>query len=129
MIFNVLGTPAELDVDFLEREDARRYLQEFAPREGQGLQDRCGHAGGAALDLLEGALCFDPRERLTVNDMLGHKVFQEVRNPAREVEASCKAQLDFETGQVLDELLLRTHFLKEMGQLNSRASIAATAGA
>merc|ERR1719359_2522889 len=40
MIFNLLGTPSEAEINCLEREDAKRYIKCFADREGTGLAEK-----------------------------------------------------------------------------------------
>merc|ERR1719210_3196916 len=112
MIFNCLGTPTEEERAFLQREDAKKYLDCFRPRQGQGLQERFRHAGPDALEVLEDALWFNPERRSSVNELLEHPMFEGVRDPAREVEAPGPICLDFESGPDLDEMRLRGKFLK-----------------
>ncbi len=46
VIFNVIGTPTREDVSGIEKEDAKRYLECFAPRKGSGLKGRFPAASG-----------------------------------------------------------------------------------
>mmetsp|Transcript_5272 Transcript_5272/g.11940 ORF Transcript_5272/g.11940 Transcript_5272/m.11940 type:complete len:443 (+) Transcript_5272:68-1396(+) len=119
VIFNYLGTPTEEDFAFLQREDAKRYLDCFRPRQGHGLQERFFHAGPDAIDVLEDALWFNPQKRSTVNGLLDHPIFDGVRNPDREIEAPGPICLDFETGPDLDELRLRANFMKVMASFRT----------
>merc|ERR1712190_572616 len=79
MIFNLLGTPSEEDVASLERDDAKRYVKCFAPREGDGLGAKFPTVESDSLDILRGMLKFSPRARISVSDALSHKLFTEIR--------------------------------------------------
>jgi len=112
VIFNILGTPTAVDVEFLEREDAKRYLSCFKPRRGQGMEELFRHAGDLSLNVLSETLRFDPRERITVEELLEHEIFYPIRNLSREVVAPGPITFDFETGYDLDEFRLRSNFMK-----------------
>lgn len=112
MIFNVLGTPSQADVGFLQRADAKQYLACFKQRRGEGMQERFQHAGGLACAVLSETLRFDPAQRITVDELLEHELFMNVRDTSREVTAPGPITLDFETGPDLDELRLRSNFMK-----------------
>jgi len=114
MIFNLLGTPRDDEVQALEREDARRYIQCFTKRDGQGLRSKFLHVAGESLDILGRLLKFSPRERLSVEQALDHPLFVDIRDPARETTAAGPVTLDFEKEPDLDEALLRIYFSKEM---------------
>lgn len=117
MIFSLLGTPSAEDQAFVERPDAQQYLRFFAPRLGAGLRGgRFSHVSDAIMTLLEGTLCFAPNKRLTAEDLLASPTFDEVRDPALEDAAETPApiRLKFEKAGKIDELLLRTHFVKEI---------------
>mmetsp|Transcript_80088 Transcript_80088/g.235562 ORF Transcript_80088/g.235562 Transcript_80088/m.235562 type:complete len:411 (-) Transcript_80088:134-1366(-) len=112
VIFNIVGTPSASDIEFLQREDAKRYLACFRERKGEGLQERAQNAGGHALTVLEETLRFNPEQRMTVDELLELEIFADVRDVRREVEAPCPITFDFETGHDLDELRLRSNFMK-----------------
>lgn len=40
VIFNVLGTPSEEDIEALEKDDARKYIRIFSKRNGRDLAER-----------------------------------------------------------------------------------------
>lgn len=121
MIFNLLGTPPVEDIQGLEREDARRYIQCFAKRAGSGLRDRFPEAGGEMIDLLEGMLRFAPDERVDVGAALDHPLFQDVREPGKELKAGKLVSLDFEREPDLDEALLRHYFCAEIKRMRGQS--------
>jgi mitogen-activated protein kinase 1/3 len=115
MIFNLLGTPSEADLDQLEREDARRYVRCFTPREGTGLRQRFPHIEEASMDILERMLRFNPRDRVRVGETLEHSLFQDnIRVPEKEITAKLPITLDLEKEPDLDEELLRSYLCKEV---------------
>lgn len=40
VIFNVLGTPSEEEIEALESEEAKQYIRTFAPKEAHDLAER-----------------------------------------------------------------------------------------
>merc|ERR1712190_15531 len=103
MIFDVLGTPSSAEISFLQREDAKRYLSCFRPREGHGLRERFPLADKLALDALEDMVRFCPEQRANVSQLLESSLFAKVRDISREVVAPKPICLDFERGPHLDE--------------------------
>jgi len=114
MIFNLLGTPSDEQVAALERDDARRYIQCFARREGEGLAAKFSHVEAESVDVLGQMLRFSPRDRITVTQALEHTLFTEIRDPQKERTANMVISLDFEREPDLDESLLRKYFCKEI---------------
>merc|ERR1712007_174913 len=104
MIFDALGTPSANDTDFLEREDAKRYLGCFRKREGEGLRERFSSADAPHLDVLEDMIKFKPHDRANVNEVLDAMLFAKVRDEKREVVAPEPICLEFENGPHLDEM-------------------------
>jgi mitogen-activated protein kinase 1/3 len=114
MIFNLLGTPKESDVELLGRDDAKRYMRCFAAREGTGLRAKFPLVDHDSIDILNQMLRFNPDERIKVHHALDHKLFSEIRDPAQETSAGSLVILDFEKEPDLDEALLRKYFVKEI---------------
>lgn len=114
MIFNLLGTPTEKDVDALERDDAKRYIKCFATRTGDGLAVKFPDVGRNSLDILRSMLHFNPRNRTEVSAALDNPIFADVRDVAKETVAGSFVQCEFEKEPDLDEKLLRMYFCKEM---------------
>lgn len=114
MIFNLLGTPNDADIEGLEREDARRYLKCFAKREGSGIGDKFPHVEDASIEMLQRMLRFNPNERVSVVQALEMHVIAEIRDPPRETVAPRLVLLEFEKEPDLDEGLLRKYFCREI---------------
>jgi len=120
MIFNVLGLPSEEDVEGLEKEDAKRYIQFFNSGEPtRTLAQRFENASPEATDLLQRMLVFNPTRRISVNDCLSHPLFDEVRNTETEQISSTKIRVPFDDWSNLDEPQLRCAFLHEIQRYHS----------
>jgi mitogen-activated protein kinase 1/3 len=118
MIFNLLGTPNESDINDLERADAKKYIKCFAARQGEGLRSKFPEATvhHESVDILEAMLKFNPKQRIEVSKALDHKLFVDIRDKSKERVASKDGPvcLEFEKEPDLDETLLRKYFSKEV---------------
>merc|ERR1719491_2542124 len=114
MIFNLLGTPTDADVDMLEREDAKKYMRCFAKRPGEGLRSKFPAPDDDSIDIMDQMLRFNPQSRVKVADAVEHRLFNDVRDKATETAAPEFIHLPFELEPDLDETLLRKYFCKEI---------------
>lgn len=116
MIFNLLGTPSQDDIEQLERDDAKRYIRCFATREGDGLQSKWPHVHEDSISILQGMLQFNWRSRIGVNEALEHRLFASgnIRDKNRETTSSEIVTLGFEKEPDLFEALLRKYFREEI---------------
>ena len=116
LIFDLLGAPKQADVAAMEQEDAKRYTQSFAAREGMGLDTKFPHAEAAAISLLERMWRLSAKDRIAITDALEHRLFTSspdvIRDPARERRAPKRLNLEFEEESNLDQKLLRDYFGK-----------------
>jgi mitogen-activated protein kinase 1/3 len=119
MIFNLLGTPPEADVEQLERDDAKRYIKCFAAREGSGVQKKFPNVEPGMCSLLEAMLKFNPRDRVNVDNALDDPCFATIRDKSKELtRKEGIVTLDFEKEPDLDEILLRKYFAIEISRFN-----------
>jgi len=123
VIFNILGTPNKDDLAWLSKEDARRYIQCFQPREGSGLKNRFEHAPPEAVDLLFRMLIFNANKRITIQESIDHEYFKDVRNSEVEKIAEQTVILDFESDAELCEKRLRFYFLREVQRFHPEVVI------
>ncbi|EPT32431.1 cell-cycle-associated protein kinase MAPK, putative [Toxoplasma gondii ME49] len=114
VIFNILGTPSEEDIEALEKEDAKRYIRIFPKREGTDLAERFPASSADAIHLLKRMLVFNPNKRITINECLAHPFFKEVRIAEVETNATEKVRLPFNDWMNMDEPQLRYAFVKEI---------------
>lgn len=126
VIFNVLGTPTDAEVEKLDKSDAKRYVRCFAQRKGVGCGelgdapdfaqlDRLKGCSGDALDLLSSMLVLDKDNRVQVDDALAHPLFAKIHDPKKIRMAPRKINFAFELeadAGTLTEAKLRLYFLK-----------------
>lgn len=116
MIFNLLGTPLDAEIEHMEREDAKRYIKCFQKREGEGLKSKYRHVDGDAVDILNRMLRFAASDRISVSQALQHRLFKDIRDISKEKTATGYVTLEFEREPDLDETLLRRYFSQEVGR-------------
>jgi len=115
MIFNLLGTPPDEDIEQLERADAKHYIRCFAKREGTGVIARFPLADTLSINLIAGMLQLNPAKRMTVAEALNHDLFKDIRDPSKETSCALgNIVLEFEKEPDLDEASLRHYFRKEI---------------
>ena len=79
IIFNLIGTPNEFDTSFVTDEKAIDYLKSFSPRKHSDMQQKYPSAPPEAIDFLNKILVFNPYYRMSLEDALAHKLFDNVR--------------------------------------------------
>jgi mitogen-activated protein kinase 1/3 len=116
MIFDVIGTPSEADVNQLATEDARNYVREFKPRTGSGMKEKLPYAGDEAIAFLNSILVFNPQRRITVDQALQNGLVKDLikKPPNPENADPTKVVLAFEKEPQLDERTLRKYFEEEI---------------
>jgi mitogen-activated protein kinase 1/3 len=113
-IFEVIGTPPDEIITQVDREDARKYLQSFPKRQGDGLASKFPGVESDGLELLGLMLKFSAADRIKVSQALEHKAFSGIRDTSKETTVSKKVALAFETEEKLEEAELRKHFEQVM---------------
>jgi len=112
VIFNLIGSPTEAEIQELNGEDTKTYLKCFKDREGDGFQARFPLVEAASLDVMAKMLRFSAKARVSVTEALDHPLFTDIREPETETKAPKTITLDFESEAELDEAALRKHFMK-----------------
>eukprot|EP01071_Lankesteria_metandrocarpae_P002394 Lankesteria_metandrocarpae@DN2291_c0_g1_i2.p2 len=115
MIFNLLGTPSDEDIEALEKEDARKYIRLFPQRQPSMLfESKFRGSSPEAIDLVKRMLVFNPSKRITVEECLSHALFADIRSADAEQLAPQRVRLPFDDWSNLDERQLRYAFLHEI---------------
>lgn len=79
-IFDVIGTPSESeDLSFLKQENAIKYIKSFKPREKTDLLDKYPGTHEDGISILSRMLEFNPSKRISAEEALKCKYFDEVR--------------------------------------------------
>lgn len=80
VIFNVIGSPTEQEIEKVQDETAKQYLLKLARKGGIPSQDLATlfpGASEAAIDLLKVMLRFDTEQRITIQEAMSHPFFDE----------------------------------------------------
>jgi mitogen-activated protein kinase 1/3 len=114
MIFDVLGTPNDEDINFITDKMALEYLKSFKKRSQKNLYDVYPGSSSYSVDLLSKMINFNPAKRITVNEALDHKYFEEIRTKKLEIEVDSIPVFDFETDENLSLEKIRKLFIEEI---------------
>ncbi|CAK9141939.1 unnamed protein product [Ilex paraguariensis] len=72
LITELLGTPDDANLRFLQSDNARRYIRQLPQYPKQQFSAKFRNMSPLAVDLLEKMLVFDPNKRITVDEALCH---------------------------------------------------------
>jgi mitogen-activated protein kinase 1/3 len=119
VIFEVIGTPSDTEIDFITDDKALLYLRSFGKREKQSLALIYHASQPALIQLMEKMLLFDPRRRVTLEEGLADSYFDDIRDLERERDAEVPADFEFEhiDGATLEQL--RHYFIQEILKYHS----------
>lgn len=117
MIFQVLGTPCEKDMDFITDSKAIEYIKSFPYMKKVDFKDLYTGSTDESIDMLDKTIVFNPRLRITIDQALNHPVFYDVRDKSKEISSPEPIILEFERNISDDDLtkdFLRKLFLEEI---------------
>jgi mitogen-activated protein kinase 1/3 len=120
VIFDVIGTPSESDMEFITDPNGILYLKSLKVRNKKNLKSKFPGSSDDALDLLDQMLKFNPNKRITVNQALEHPFFKEVKDPSKEVEADFNLEFEFEKDDNLTMEKLRTLFIQVINSYKNK---------
>eukprot|EP01067_Filipodium_phascolosomae_P006332 Filipodium_phascolosomae@DN4591_c0_g1_i1.p1 len=125
MIFNVIGTPHDEDIEMLDKEDAKRYIRIFQPREGTDIALKFKGSSPEAREILKKMLVFNPNKRISVEAALDHPLFADIRSRELEkaAQAPAKITLPFDDSKHMTEAQLRRAFIVEIQRFHPEVAI------
>lgn len=119
MIFDVVGTIEDEEMDFISDAKALAYIKAFPKRTPKDLQIFYPASPPDAIDILRQLLTFNPENRINLDDAINHPYFASMRDPARETVADPQEfEWDEDPDITIDKL--RNHFIAEIGRYNAR---------
>ncbi len=101
MIFEVIGTPSEDDMQFITDKNAIVYLNSLKSRNKMNLKSKFPGSSDDSLDLLDKMLQFNPHKRITLQEALDHPLFDQIRDIQKEQVASFSLDFEYEKDQNL----------------------------
>ncbi|CAA3026882.1 mitogen-activated kinase 9 [Olea europaea subsp. europaea] len=96
LMTDLLGTPPPEAISRIRNEKARRYLSSMRKKQPVPFKQKFPNADPLALCLLERLLAFDPKDRPTADEALGHPYFHGLSNVDREPSTQPISKLEFE---------------------------------
>eukprot|EP00246_Nothoceros_aenigmaticus_P015247 TRINITY_DN6247_c0_g1_i1.p1 TRINITY_DN6247_c0_g1~~TRINITY_DN6247_c0_g1_i1.p1 ORF type:complete len:369 (+),score=54.93 TRINITY_DN6247_c0_g1_i1:117-1223(+) len=105
LIINLIGTPDESDLHFIQNPKARNYIQslQFVPR--VSLARLYPRANPLAINLIDRMLVFDPRKRLTVTQALEHPYLAMLHDVTIEPTLPVPLEIEFEEPDLREDAL------------------------
>eukprot|EP00249_Psilotum_nudum_P028985 c3905_g1_i1 orf=115-1251(+) len=105
LIINMLGSPDESDLHFIQSQKACNYIrsQPFAPR--VSLAKLYPRANPLAINLIDQMLVFDPSKRITVTEALEHPYLSILHDDSLEPSAPVPFDFDFEDEDLKEDAL------------------------
>eukprot|EP00794_Sanderia_malayensis_P008660 gene8660-9592_t len=113
-ILSVLGSPSQEDLQFIRNEKAKCYLLGLPHKQGVNWDRLFPSANPRALDLLNKLLCFNPFQRITVEQALAHPYLEQYYDPADEPVAEKPFSFDTELDDLPKEQLKELIFKETM---------------
>ncbi|KAL2595084.1 hypothetical protein AAZV13_11G019900 [Glycine max] len=111
LITELLGSPVDASLGFLQSENAKRYVRQLPQYRKQNFSARFPNMSSEALDLLEKMLIFDPIKRITVDEALCHPYLSSLHDINDEPVGPGQFKFDFEqptcTAEHIKELIWR----------------------
>ena len=105
LITDVLGTPADEDLLFIQSSKARNYLKSQPHQPRKPWATLFPSASAPALDLLSQMLVFDPNKRITVEAALKHPYLASLHDPKLEPVCEASFEFDFEDQELKEDML------------------------
>jgi mitogen-activated protein kinase 1/3 len=123
VIFDVIGTPSEEDMEFVTDPNGILYLKSLKRRSKRNIKVKFPGSTDDALELLGNMLEFNPTKRVTVNQALDHSFFKEIRAVEKEQEADFNLEFEFEKDDNLTMEKLRSLFTAVIKSYKSEVKI------
>ncbi|KAK1270070.1 Mitogen-activated protein kinase 5 [Acorus gramineus] len=112
LILELIGTPSEADLGFVQNEDARRLIREVPSQPRQPFARKFPSVHPEAIDLIEKMLTFNPATRITVEEALSHPYLARLHDIADEPNCMEVFNFDFEQ-HVLTENQMKEMIYRE----------------
>lgn len=114
VIFDVIGTPDEDDMTFLQDDKAVSYLKSFTPRPKKDLREMYPGTDQELLQLMKRMLEFNPEKRITIKEALKMPYFDDIRSHEFEKDAEHPAYIKFDDKEEISLQDIKEYFLNEI---------------
>ena len=110
VIFNLIGTPSDEDIDSIPNPRARDKVRRMPKRKGKPFELLFRDANPESVDLLKKMLIFNPNKRITIDEALRHPYLESLHCPDDEPVDRAVSKFDFE----FEKQLLTMRDLKDL---------------
>ncbi|KAL2619847.1 hypothetical protein R1flu_000052 [Riccia fluitans] len=105
LIINIIGSPEENDLHFINSQKARSYIRSLPFQPRVSLARLYPRANPLAINLIDRMLVFDPRKRVTVTEALEHPYLSMLHDATVEPSAPAPFEFDFEEEDLKEDAL------------------------
>ena len=84
LIFDTLGTPPAEDLKFITNENAKKYVESLPTKPSISVKEFIKYENSDCLDLLDKMLVINPLKRITADEALKHKYFENLHDDVDE---------------------------------------------
>ncbi|KAK7319889.1 hypothetical protein RJT34_04617 [Clitoria ternatea] len=113
LIIDVLGTPNEGDLHFVDDPRSKKYIRSMPCVKGRPFSELIPDADPLAIDLLQKLLVFDPTKRITVSKALEHPYLADLYDPMCD-PPSPQAPITLDIDHNWEEKMIREMMWNEM---------------
>ena len=114
IIFDIIGTPTEEDLQLVTDEKAMQYIKSFKSKERCSLALIYPHTHTSLIDLMEKMIIFNSTKWITCEKAIRDPFFDNCRVPSKEKKAELPAYFEFEDIQNISIPELRKFFIQEI---------------
>lgn len=114
MIFDTLGTPPAEDLKFITNENAKKYVDSLPIKPIISVKEFIKYENADCLDLLDKMLVINPLKRITAEEALKHKYFENLHDDVDEpvFEGVIDFAFEYDSSMTLD--VIRKLILEEI---------------
>jgi mitogen-activated protein kinase 1/3 len=114
IIFEVIGTPDDQDLQLITDEKALVYIRSFGKREKKSLSLIYPHSHHELISLMESMIIFNSNKRIDCEMALSHPYFDSIRDVNKEKKAEVPADFEFEHIPDITIARMREFFITEI---------------
>jgi len=114
LIFDTLGTPPAEDLKFITNENAKKYVDSIPIKPIVSVKEFIKYENAECLDLLDKMLVINPLKRITAEEALKHKYFENLHDDVDEpvFEGVIDFAFEYDSSMTLD--MIRKFILEEI---------------
>ena len=114
VIMEILGTPCDEDLQCFDNSMAISYIKSFSINEKKPLNLLFPGSTPEEIDVLTKMLVFNRQKRITLDELLEHPYFQNIRNSELEILATIPANFEFDRSDSMDINELKDIFMRQV---------------